>query len=181
VSPALHVTRRSRDGLSLREFRESDVAPYLASFAADPEQGRLMGFDADPVEAEAFNELRESAEEADRGKAMWLAVCDETDAPVGCIWVPGVSWTHRRLELGLLVFGAARGRGVATRAVELACEWAFGELGFDRVEMQTTTDNAGMRAVALRAGFEEEGVMRGRALERGRRVDIVMLGRLRQS
>ena len=180
MSPALHVTRRSRDGLVLREFRESDIAPFLASFAADPEQGRLMGFEHDPDESEALKELAESVEHAKRGESIWLAVCDEADAPVGCIWVPEVKWKHKRLELGLLVFPSARGRGVGTRAVEVACEWAFGELGFERVMMETTSDNAGMRATAARAGFQEEGVLRSHALERGRRVDIVVLGRLRQ-
>jgi RimJ/RimL family protein N-acetyltransferase len=180
VSPALRVTPRLRDGVLLREFRESDIPPFLASFAADPEQGRLMGFETDPVEAEALAELREIAASAERGEGMWLTVCDEADAPLGCIWVPEVKWKHKRLELGLLVFPEARGRGVGTRAIEVACDWAFGELGFERVIMETTSDNAGMRAVAARAGFQEEGVMRSHALERGRRVDIVVLGRLRQ-
>jgi RimJ/RimL family protein N-acetyltransferase len=42
-----------------------------------------------------------------------------------------------------------------------------------------TPDNAGALVLARRLGFEEEGVLRQRAIERGRAVDIVWFGLLR--
>jgi RimJ/RimL family protein N-acetyltransferase len=45
--------------------------------------------------------------------------------------------------------------------------------------MTTLPDNAGALALASALGFEREGVMRSRNFERGRRVDVVMLGVLR--
>ena len=46
--------------------------------------------------------------------------------------------------------------------------------------MTTTLDNATAAAVAERLGFVREGVLRKRNIERGRRVDLVWLGLLRE-
>ncbi|HEU4332585.1 MAG TPA: NUDIX hydrolase [Lapillicoccus sp.] len=55
---------------------------------------------------------------------------------------------------------AFRGRGYATRAVRLLVEYAFGELGFGRVQARVATDNAAAVRVARRAGLRNEGVVR---------------------
>ena len=65
-------------------------------------------------------------------------------------------------------------------AVSLLVDWAFDALELDRIEITTTPDNAAARALAESLGFSAEGVMIGRNLERGRRVDVVLLARLRK-
>jgi RimJ/RimL family protein N-acetyltransferase len=55
----------------------------------------------------------------------------------------------------------------------------FEDLGLERAQIVTTPDNAGSLAVARRLGFVEEGLLRGRDIEDGRRIDIVILGLLR--
>jgi RimJ/RimL family protein N-acetyltransferase len=55
----------------------------------------------------------------------------------------------------------------------------FEDLGLERAQLVTTPDNAGSLAVARRVGFAEEGLLRGRDIEDGERIDVVVLGRLR--
>jgi RimJ/RimL family protein N-acetyltransferase len=47
------------------------------------------------------------------------------------------------------------------------------------MELTTTPDNAPTRALALKLGFTQEGTMRARNLERGRRVDVMMFAVLK--
>lgn len=54
---------------------------------------------------------------------------------------------------------AARGRGVAPAALDVAAAWAF-EAGFHRLELVHSTDNAPSCRVAEKAGFAAEGVLR---------------------
>ena len=57
----------------------------------------------------------------------------------------------------------ARRRGVATRAVRLLVRWAFAT--FDdlvRIELWSIVGNDASDAVARRAGFVEEGILRSR-------------------
>lgn len=82
------------------------------------------------------------------------------------------------VEVGYWVCPEARGRGVATAATRVTCDWALDTLGFNRVEWQSYVGNDGSRRVAQLCGFTFEGTLRGRGLHRGRYRDIWIAGLL---
>lgn len=67
-------------------------------------------------------------------------------------------------NLSYWTYPGHRGRGVASRAVALACRLAFEELGLKRLEIVADLDNAASRRVAVRNGFRTVGVRDGRVL-----------------
>lgn len=75
-------------------------------------------------------------------------------------------------------FPEFRRRQYASRAVALVCDWAFAELGVERMEIYVEPDNVASRRVAERAGFTEEGVLRARGLFGAERRDLVRYSRL---
>ena len=77
------------------------------------------------------------------------------------------------------VYAPFRGHGLAWRAVRLLVEWAFDELGLERVEAQVNPRNAASMRTALRAGLRREGLLRGNAVLGGVRQDTVVFGRRR--
>jgi RimJ/RimL family protein N-acetyltransferase len=81
-------------------------------------------------------------------------------------------------HLSYYTFPDFRRRGLAARAVRLACAYAFTELGVERAELYIEPDNAASRGVARRAGFTEEGLLRGQALFGTERRDMVLYARL---
>jgi RimJ/RimL family protein N-acetyltransferase len=64
-------------------------------------------------------------------------------------------------DLGIGLFGARRGQGVGTTALELIAAFLFDEERANRVQLSTDVDNHAMRRVAEKAGFTLEGVLRG--------------------
>jgi RimJ/RimL family protein N-acetyltransferase len=66
-----------------------------------------------------------------------------------------------RTAVGYWVAPWVRNRGLATRAVETLCAWAFEEGGFDRLELTTDPQNAASQRVAEKAGFAREGLVAG--------------------
>ena len=83
-------------------------------------------------------------------------------------------------ELGYMVGPQARGRGVATRAVELITAWAFETLSIERMEILIDPRNRPSLRVAESAGYVREGVMRSyRPSRNGGRLDLAMYARLR--
>ena len=56
---------------------------------------------------------------------------------------------------------------MVTRAVRLACRFAFDRLGLMRIELTCGPDNAASAAVARRAGFTFEGRLRSNYLFKG--------------
>ena len=81
-------------------------------------------------------------------------------------------------EMSYWTFPADRGQGFASRAVRLACAFAFAELAVERMEIYVAVDNLASRGVARRAGFVEEGVLRGLLRFDEGRQDAVLYSRL---
>lgn len=106
------------------------------------------------------------------GLGIHYAICDD-DAMVGCISFKNVRWKEDVVELGYWLDASARGNGLATRAVSALTNVAFSQ-GFQRVEMRIAPENKRSTAVAERAGFVLEGVLRMGGVIHGGRVDLRM-------
>ena len=68
----------------------------------------------------------------------------------------------RIAEIGYGLRAGWRGRGLATRSVRLVADWAFTRVGIVRLELGAAVANTASRRVAVRAGFQLEGVARMR-------------------
>ena len=84
----------------------------------------------------------------------------------------------RQLELGYVVAPQARGRGVATRALELLTEWAFAEIDALRIALWISADNEPSKRVATNAGYRYEGTLRSFHFKQGVRDDFEVWSRL---
>jgi RimJ/RimL family protein N-acetyltransferase len=170
-----------RDDVALRRLRARDAGAFAAAFREDPTLGVMIGADEDPTENGVRRFIARQPGLRARGEFLGLAVTDASRRPfLGHVMLHTLAWRHKRAEIGYWLVPTARGHGVGHRAVGMLVEWAFEVLDLDRIEITTTPDNAPARALAHSLGFVEEGVMVARNLERGRRVDVVLLARLRK-
>lgn len=71
-----------------------------------------------------------------------------------------VSWTHRATSLGYWLAASEQGRGTMTAAVAALLRQSFAHWALHRVEIRAALGNARSRAVPLRLGFRQEGVLR---------------------
>jgi RimJ/RimL family protein N-acetyltransferase len=138
----------------LRAWTAADI-PAIVEACQDPEIPRWTLVPSPYGEADARAFLRRVARGRDDGVRATFAVVDAADhrAVLGSAGLQAVDWDQRAADVGYWVAAPVRGRGVATRAVELLVEWAFGTLGLERVELRTNDGNAASHAVATRAGF----------------------------
>lgn len=102
------------------------------------------------------------------------AVSADTDEVLGACGLNTVDATDLVAEVGYWVAPWARGRNVARRATRLLADWAFGEVGLQRLELYVEPSNAASRAVAESLGCQQEGVLRSKARLRGERRDMVL-------
>jgi len=89
-----------------------------------------------------------------------------------------VDWEGRQGEIGYVVGRAARGRGFATRTLRLLTDWAFEELGLERIELWIDVENPGSERVAERGGYVREGVLRSYWFKEDIRRDFGIWSRL---
>ncbi|MFF0296232.1 GNAT family N-acetyltransferase [Kitasatospora sp. NPDC004615] len=90
----------------------------------------------------------------------------------------GIDTHSRTAHLGLALRPAFRGRGLAVDIVHTLCEYGFLVRGFQRLQLETLTDNTPMLAAAARAGFVLEGTLRRAAWAYGGYADQAVLGLL---
>ena len=107
-----------------------------------------------------------------------FAIVDESRTFLGLALAFGFDREAQTVELGYVVAPAARGRGVAVRALEFLTEWAFDELGALRVELRISVENEASSRVAERAGYVREGVLRSVYFKQGIREDEEVWSRL---
>ncbi len=166
----------STAAVALRLAAERDIPEILIAHQDDPELYRRLGLARPPSGAELGRRVEGGPGDRATGTGVWLTIVPAgADECIGQIDVHDVDWDHSRAELAIWTAPAHRGRGVASDALGLAGRWLLAECGFLRVQLVTQPDNVAMVAAARRAGFAEEGVLRGYLRERGRRVDITML------
>jgi ribosomal-protein-alanine N-acetyltransferase len=115
------------------------------------------------------------------GKDCLFAVHDRaTGAFVGTQRIGHIDWRSGVGDIGVLIGERqAWGRGVATEAVSIACNYAFQTLGLRRLTGGTPASNEAMCRCFKRLGFEEEGRLREQLLMRGKYEDHLLFGLLK--
>lgn len=150
---------------------EPDDAPAVVEACRDPaiplHTYMESGLDVDGAVA-----WIERASELWRARSVArFAVVDEDDRLLGQC---GLQFQPNAVSAEGFYWGApwARGRGVVTTAVGRLLDWAFGEVGVERVTLHIHVGNAPSAAVARRLGFTHEGVLRSYEPFGGGRPDV---------
>lgn len=97
---------------------------------------------------------------------------------VGAIGLHALDWTSRHAEMGYWLAPPARGRGAMTRAASALTTHAFRALRLHRLEIHCVVENHKSRSVAVRLGYELEGVRREAYALHGRFRDLAVYAAL---
>jgi RimJ/RimL family protein N-acetyltransferase len=102
-------------------------------------------------------EVEEGVRQANSGQeAICLAIVDsKTKEILGNIALAFQERNRKRAEIMYWLASWGRGRGIATKSVKILCQWAFEELGLERVTLKTFEGNTRSQLVAERAGFQK--------------------------
>lgn len=167
--------------MTVRRLQEADVERYVAAFRDDRELANLLGYEHDPDPQQILDRWVNGTWVDPPELRSWeFAIADAgSDAFLGTILLHTCDWRHRRAETGFWLAPEARGRGVMSRALALVLAWAFGELALERMELTALPENDVVPHLAAKFGYVFEGTMRKRNFERGRRVDLLLWGLLR--
>jgi RimJ/RimL family protein N-acetyltransferase len=154
---------RLTDGVvTLRRPDEGDL-DAIAAAIVDPDVVRWIG----PPEGSA-------AEALELNRARWaagsptFAICEADGSCVGHVWANRPEQEPEAAAIGYWLLPAARGRGLATRAVRLLCDWLVAERGLRTLRLFTDPANVASQRVAERSGFTRIGVEHGRRADRVR-------------
>jgi RimJ/RimL family protein N-acetyltransferase len=86
---------------------------------------------------------------------------------LGSVSVNHIVRQNRMANVGYWVRSGATKRGIASRAVRLAAQFAFEDLGLTRIEIAAIPENLASRRVAEKAGAKLEAIARNRIVMHG--------------
>jgi ribosomal-protein-alanine N-acetyltransferase len=168
------------DGSIRLRLRTDTDNPAIVAACRDPEIARFTRVPDSYDESTAAEWATESQRQREAGEGMHLVIADvEGDELLGSIGLRIGPPGEGRCDLGYWLAPQGRGRGVMTRAVLLLSKWAFENLPVERIEITIEPENSASLAVAERAGYTFEGVLRSHTEIKGRRRDMAMYSLLR--
>jgi ribosomal-protein-alanine N-acetyltransferase len=152
-------------GLALRPWLSAD-APDVAAAYADPDIQRWHAMKVDSEDEARDLILRWQRTWSAETGAHWAVTRGSDGEVLGRVGMRSMTLSEGRAECAYWTAPAARGAGVASRALGALSQWAFREIGFHRLELLHSMANAPSCRVAAKAGFAMEGVQRSAALHR---------------
>ena len=146
--------------VALRAWSLAD-AMALEPACGDPDICRFTTVPWRYTPAAAIDWIQRQERKRKEGVTVALAITREGDGrAIGTVSVSDPVWPERRAALGYWLVKSERGKGIATRAVTLARDWAFAELPVDVLELEIEPANEASVALARKLGAEPTGEQR---------------------
>lgn len=160
----------------------SDIAGQLSDLEVMRLMSPLLPFPANPSDIARRVDSGEPAPFTGAARSYELAI-SELEGPLGVVGIAGlygVDLAHSTAEIGVSILNpSCQGRGLGVEAHLRWIRYAFEDLGLERLTGSAKGTNQRAIAVAKRIGMQEEGRLRSHRFVAGQRIDIVLLGILR--
>ena len=164
-------------GLVLRPWGPADVPVFLSAYQdEDIRRWHTRRPSSEARVREWFDWYRQDWEQEKGGH--WAVTEDGGDV-LGRIALGSMNLDEGIVGVGYWVLPAARGAGVATRALSTLSAWALDEIGFFRLHLDHSTRNQASCRVATKSGFLLEGTKRSAGLHDDGRHDMHLHARVR--
>jgi ribosomal-protein-serine acetyltransferase len=104
----------------------------------------------------------------------------EDGAIIGTVSFHRLDWQNQSASVGYWLAEAAQGRGTMTAAARTMTDYGLRMWRLNRIEIRAAVENHRSRAIPVRLGFTQEGVLRQAERIGDRFVDHVVYGMLAQ-
>jgi len=162
------------ESLLLRKLCRSDAADLFA-YSSDPEVTRYVLWEPHRSISETRDYLRYMRQLYRQGApSSWAIVLKDENRVIGTIGFMWYALENQSAEVGYSLSRAYWNRGYATQALSAVVRSAFQRLPLYRIEAQHDLRNPASGRVMEKCGFSREGVLRGRIVNKGEHIDIVL-------
>jgi RimJ/RimL family protein N-acetyltransferase len=110
-----------------------------------------------------------------------FVICRLTDGePIGTVGLHDLDFVNGNAEFGISIGEKSEwNQGYGTDALRAICDFGFGGLRLQRIELEVYAGNARAQRSYQNAGFVLEGTLRQRHFSEGRHTDVLVMSLLR--
>ena len=162
--------------ITLRPFQRSDSAA-VAEACRDSDIPRFTFMPESMTAAQAAEWIDCRRKLTSKGLHAFAITLPPDDRCLGQMGVQ-IDRAHRRAEAFYWLDQRARGRGLATEALDVVTRWAFEKHDVVRAHLITNLDNTASQRVAKNCGYQREGILRAWEPIKNGQPDVEMWSRL---
>ena len=156
----LMVPNNDHTGLFLKLQNEEESRQYLARYW--------------PIGRKSETEWIDKANTSTADGVFTVALYPNL-IPVGAMGLHRIDWKNRRATTGTVLLEKHCGKGVGTCAKMLLLNWAFNELGLNKVESRVIAFNGRSMGYRTKCGYREVGRLKRHFFRRGAWHDEIIL------
>ncbi len=113
---------------------------------------------------------------------LQLAVVEnggEHEECCGLVKFYNIDRVHQKAEIRIIIAPGCQNKGIGTKAIEKACDLAFGRMNLHRMYAYVLDFNTASQKMFEKCGFKKEGILKEDKFSGGKFVDVIMYGRVR--
>ncbi len=153
--------------LLLRKICMSD-AEDMFDYSKRPETSQYLLWSPHASLSVTMDTIKFILTEYDTGRFNDFAVILKSSGKmIGTVGFTSVDEKNACAEIGYVINPDYQGQGIATEAVSIILNFAFCELGFNRVEAKFMAENLPSRKVMEKCGMTFEGILRSKMFVKG--------------
>lgn len=147
--------------LTLRKFSPNDAQDMFNNWASDPIVTKYLAWSPHPdieTSKSITNEWIKSYKSPET--YQWGIEVKDINQVIGTISLMHVNNNSEKCEIGYCIGKSFWSKGIMTEAFKIVIEYAFKEIGFNRIEARHQADNEASGKVMIKCGLQYEGCLR---------------------
>ncbi|CUJ97149.1 Spermidine N(1)-acetyltransferase [Ruegeria denitrificans] len=172
---------KSNSVFTLRPLEKADLEVITPWFQDIEDLSRFDRTSRIPLNLIQTEEIwRENFSPSGKNGSCWFVVESDSGQAMGIVGLEAISLVNRDAVIAMFVEKSARRLGLAIRATALLADFAFRQLGLNRLTSYYRQDNHISRDLVERLGCQVEGTMRQAWFADGTFRDMIVVGLLSQ-
>ncbi len=153
----------------LRQLLEKDCK-FMLECMSDPNVNTYMNIDGNNMKIEdCISFVKNSLNDK---KNIHFAITDNNDNWVGTISLKNIDEKNKSAEYAIITSSKIHGKGYAYEATKQLLNYAFDELGLNRIYLDVLVDNVRANKFYKKCGFKLEGTFREAIMIKGNIYDL---------
>lgn len=167
--------------IKLTQLEQSDAKDIFETIDSQREYlGRWLPFVAFTREISDSEQFVDSVVNAPGERFEYLFAIRKKDQFMGLIGFKDTDRVNRKTEIGYWLSEKCQKQGIVTKSVDRLCDFAFQQLGINRIQIKCAVENQSSSNIPKRLGFKLEGVERqGELLTGGVYTDLEVYSKLK--
>ncbi|MCS7084161.1 MAG: GNAT family N-acetyltransferase [Aquificaceae bacterium] len=163
--------------LSIRRLLPEDVSERYLSWLRDEEVTQFLEM---RWSSYTLEELKDYIHKLSKSQTDFLMGIFVSGVHIGNVKIGSIHPIHRNADIGIIIGEKSfRGKGIGTKVIMMATEFAFKELNINHLLAGAYSQNEASIRAFQKAGYSIAGRLKNRAFYKGFYTDVVLMEKIK--